>query len=146
MKKVALFALILSATAATAGGYSPNQVKAECSAKWGSQYDMVKFCIDRRHEGWTGYTSIKEALGGNDNFAPSLMHCEGKWDHQWDMVLFCARKQMEGMGTLVDILEALPKEIGQEIAGTCFPKWEPQFDMIAYCAEKQSNAWRALNQ
>ncbi|MFW8636695.1 hypothetical protein [Cribrihabitans pelagius] len=146
MKNAILLALLLSATSAAAEDYSPDQVKAECSAKWGSQYDMVKFCINKRQEGWTGYTAIEKSLGGNANFAPSLRHCERKWDQQWDMVLFCARKQMEGMGALVDILDTLPAEIGREVAGTCIPKWEPQFDMIAFCAEKQSSAWRALNQ
>ncbi|MBQ4824391.1 hypothetical protein J4729_07485 [Leisingera sp. HS039] len=148
MKKYILAAAVLinSAVNTSAADYSQAQVKAECSTKWGSQYDMVKYCIDRRKEGWTGYTSVKETLGGNQNFAPSLLHCEGKWEQQWDMVLFCARKQMEGMGTLVDILETLPAEIGREVAGTCIPKWEPQFDMIAFCAEKQSSAWRAINQ
>lgn len=146
MKITALTALTLAccATAAGAQDYNPNQVKAECSAKWGTQYDMVKFCIDKRQEGWLKFSAFKERFGNTPLIEPSLSHCAEKWGQQWDMVQFCTEKQFEGLETLSNTLDTLPVETGKEIQSTCAAKWYPQFDMVAYCAEKQSTAWRAL--
>lgn len=146
MKKIILTAtatLLLSAQISTAE-YASDQVKAECSAKWGTQYDMVKYCMDKRQAGWVKFSAFKDEFGNTPLIKPSLDHCADKWGQQWDMVQYCTEKQFEGLETLSNTLETLPVEIGNEIQSTCAAKWYPQFDMVAYCAEKQSNAWRAL--
>lgn len=139
-------ALSLIATSAAAGDYSAGQVKAECAAKWGSQYDMVKYCIDKRQEGWSGFSTYKQRFGSHPIIGPSLSHCEDKWGQQWDMVQFCTEKQFDGVETLNTVLDSLPANIANEIGTNCAAKWNPQFDMVGYCAKKQSAAWRALNQ
>jgi hypothetical protein len=137
---------MLIAGTATAGEYSAGQAKAHCSQKWGTQYDMVKYCIDKQREGWAEYSGLKKVAGDLDAFTPSLAHCEQKWAGQWDMINYCAKKQVEGMRKYVDTLNALPPAQKAEILNHCGSKWQPQYDMMAYCATKQAAAWRAINQ
>lgn len=141
---LATTAALLFSAQVSAAEYAASLVKAECSAKWGTQYDMVKYCIDKRHEGWVKFSAFKEKFGNTPLIEPSLGHCAEKWGQQWDMVQYCTEKQFEGLETISSTLESLPVKIGEEIQSTCAAKWYPQFDMVAYCAEKQSNAWRAL--
>lgn len=135
--------MIASSTAALE--YNANQVKAECSAEWGSQYDMVKYCIDKRKDGWAEYSIQRQAVQGIGPLMAALDYCEDEWTQQWDMVSYCTTKQIEGAKELVKLMKTLPDKISSEIMGLCYTEWEPQYDMVTYCANKQATAWQALN-
>lgn len=145
--KVCLIAVLtLGAASAAAEEYDAARVKAECSQEWAGQFDMIKYCIQKRQDGLKSYTQLKIVADAVEPLQAAMAHCETEWQQQWDMVSYCAEKQIEGANTLVDLLKPLPETVQSEIMTQCYPKWYPQFDMIAYCATKQAGAWRELSQ
>lgn len=144
MKALAIIlALILPTNTAAMAVYSADQVKADCSIKWGSEYDMVKFCMDKRLEGYNVY---KKFWARAHLMRPYFEFCEDKWLPEWDMVSFCAKGQIEGINTLTEQTENLPPMIEMEIIGRCMEKWPKELNMQGFCATKRVEAWRAINQ
>ncbi len=144
MLKLGIFLAIgLSAGTASAADYSKQQSKAFCSEKWGTQYDMVKYCMDKQRDGHTSYKRRKNDL---PTFGQYFTFCEQKWGVQWDMVEYCADKQVEGIDTVMSEIEDLPAQTAANILGECAEKWQNQLDMQGYCAGKRAAAWRAINQ
>ncbi|MEQ3669438.1 hypothetical protein [Pseudophaeobacter sp.] len=123
--------------------YDAPSVKAECTQKWGSQFDMIKYCMDERQKGFSYFEKVTEIFG--DFFSPTLNHCADKWGHQWDMIAYCTETNLNAMKTSEDKTAGLPKNTADLITVRCHQKWDPQWDMIAYCMEQQATAWKAIN-
>jgi len=123
--------------------YSRDAVKAECSTKWGTEYDMVKYCMDQRAEGFDYFRQATEVVG--DIFAPTLNHCSEKWGHEWDMTAYCAKEQLSAAQSIYDNTQGLPKPVGDKILVQCSAKWDPQWDMVAYCMRQRADAWKDIN-
>lgn len=144
------FGMSLAATMAISGTvdttYSANAVKAECSQKWGAQYDMVAYCINQKKEGHSEFVTIVKAMSGLPEIQSALSSCKSKWGVQWDMVNYCANQQIDGIRKIITLQKAMPKSVGDEIMGSCAMKWDIQFDMVAYCIEKNFTAWQSINQ
>lgn len=142
---VSLVAII--AYPASAAEYDEATVKAECSKKWGTEYDMVKYCIDQRADGFTKFVEIKNLIPHEQKsfFQPTIAHCERKWRQEWDMTAYCLQENVSAMANIPTILAPTPDDIGSQIFRECAAKWDAQLDMIAYCAEQRVDGWVAIN-
>lgn len=140
-------ALALLALPATAEirqpAYDAPSVKAECTQKWGSQFDMVKYCMDERRKGFHYFEKVTGIVG--DFFFPTLNYCADKWGNQWDMTAYCTETNLNAMKTLNANTAGLPKDTADLIMIRCSQKWDPQWDMVAYCMKQQATAWKSIN-
>ena len=119
------------------------EVKAECSAKWGTKYEMVAYCIDRRKEGFDNFSYVRNHTG--PNFGETLDHCAEKWGIKWDMVSYCTEKQLDALNKLASTVASVPEQIGIEIQVACDEKWRPDWPMVVYCMERQVAGWHSIN-
>lgn len=145
-KHIIAFAIMGAAASAHAQeiALDADAIKTACSAEWGTEFEMVKFCMDERASAFQKYSKILESA--NDAIRPSLTHCQNNWGEEWDMVLFCANEQATSMAGLPGTVAGLPDEIGTQILQSCTVEWGVEFDMVSFCATERANGWRAINQ
>lgn len=142
---IAVAAGFFGATAVHAGNQFDKQaVKSECSQQWGTEYDMVKFCIEERNAGFATYILLKNE--SPEMILPSFERCEQSWQNEWDMVAFCAREQVDAVKNTYQLLQTVPQEIGNEVVTRCIGEWPNEWDMVDYCATNRIKAWRDLQQ
>lgn len=137
-------ALITIATSASAQTYNADAVKAACSDEWGAEFDMVKYCMDQRAEGFDTYIALKSAAP--DMFAISFANCETEWGTEWEMVAYCAKSERDSAAQISSATQGLPDDIANIITSNCTREWANEFTMIAYCSKQQAAAWRSVNQ
>lgn len=139
----AIYIAITSPAFAEIPSYNIGAVKAECSEKWGVQYDMVAYCMKQRREGYDTFAKL------DTRHSPTMdmpfSHCVTKWADQWDMVAYCANQQVEAVEKLSAALSNLPANVSGAIISQCAAKWGAQYDMVAYCASQLAEGWRAVN-
>lgn len=150
MKSVTLPLLILMATATTASSealyWDEDAVKGLCTTEWGTDYEMIAYCIDTNKTGFEDYSAAKEIVETSaDIFLPSFSKCEREWGIQWEMVAYCADSQVKALGELLNTLQELPEDVGATIQTRCAAEWNPDITMIAYCAENQAAGWHSIN-
>lgn len=136
---------MIAGTTATAEPpkYNAEAVKAACSRYWGTEYEMVVYCIEERQKGFNYFAKLKAAT--DESLAPTIEACQRRWGHEWDMTFSCAVDQLDALDNLENTVVGLPKEIGQEILERCTKEWPLEWDMVASCSEDRANGWRALN-
>lgn len=137
--------LSLIATAALAGTptYNADMVKAACSAEWGTEYEMVSFCIDENRAGYNEFVLILEAQGAS--LSKSFAACQREWKHQWNMVTFCANENIEAAQELEGGISDLPPQIVTEIKSDCAREWGTEIPMVAFCVSERADGWRSIN-
>lgn len=150
MKFFTLSLLMLMATATTASSdalyWDEDAVKGLCTTEWGSDYQMISYCIDTNRDGFDEYSQLKdlsESKGGL--FDAPFTFCQTEWGFQWDMVAFCAQNQVTAFVQYLNILEELPADVQQLISDRCAAEWRPDMTMIAYCTENQAAGWHSIN-
>lgn len=69
------------------GGRSySSTIKNDCEAKWGNDYRMIKYCVDKQQ-------AAKRYIDNHANDREVLRMCEGKWGNDYRMVKYCYEKQ-----------------------------------------------------
>jgi endonuclease YncB( thermonuclease family) len=63
-------------------------IQARCSRKWGTDYEMVKYCVDNQ-------TDAQNALKGMDIPPEIDAHCTSKWGSDYEMVKYCVDNQID---------------------------------------------------
>jgi hypothetical protein len=151
VKKTAIAAILLLMPLTTPAAaelelatYNSAASKAHCSSEWGTDYSMVKYCIDKIEKGFRKYQAIETAAVGRKVFHGAMRKCKSEWGEQWDMVAYCAQKQLDGIGEISIISEELPEPQSSEIMYRCWNEWPDDFAMKAYCMRNQAAAWRAM--
>lgn len=144
--QAATAALLLAgpALAFDAPAYDSDAVKAECSREWGTQYNMVAFCIDKHADGYAYFAAV--AAQADPLFDPALQHCIDEWGIAWNMVAFCTRQQIDAVQQIGATTAGLPQDVADGILVTCGQQWRPQWNMVVFCMQQQVDGWRAINQ
>ncbi|PID95785.1 MAG: hypothetical protein CSA85_00500 [Alphaproteobacteria bacterium] len=144
--KIAIVAVLFAAPA-VALDYDKDKVKAECSAKWGTEYDMVKYCIDERANGFATFTAMAAAIPEDlmPKMQPTIEHCERQWEQEWDMTAYCLDQNIEALASIPALVADIPDDVRNTIVRDCSAKWGAEFDMVAYCTGERVKGWRAIN-
>jgi hypothetical protein len=125
--------------------YNEPVVKARCSAEWGTEYDMVSYCMDRNKAGHHEFQNTVEHTKTLRGIQQALVKCRVEWGDEWDMVNYCANTQISSARQIMTLTDGLPKDVGDEITSRCSAEWGNEFDMIAYCMTTRIAAWRKIN-
>ncbi|UWQ77625.1 hypothetical protein K3725_09845 [Leisingera sp. S132] len=123
--------------------YDETAARADCTKEWGSDFQMIEYCLNKRHKGFRTFEAI--ANDAPDSLDPALTLCTEEWGNEWEMVAHCARKQLRAISSMLEHTQDLPKDVGDVILSDCANEWEPDWKMVEYCMGKQARAWRSLN-
>ena len=139
-------AVICLAQQGAAQSLDRSAAKAHCTAEWGTDYEMVNYCMEQLAEGNIVFNRyMKKAETDAEILLGPFATCRSKWGIEWDMIAYCAEQQVNGYLKLFEATDTLPDNISETIKIQCLRKWAPEYDMVGYCAEKQATAWRRLN-
>lgn len=94
-----------------------------CEAKWGTDYNMVKYCVDNQ-------TESSSQLNRMSVSKEIQSRCEDKWGTDYNMVKYCVDNQTESKNQLRRM------SISPEIRSRCEAKWGTDYDMVKYCVDK----------
>ena len=114
MKKLTLTLVIMLFSMITFGQTKANvDIKTAALAKWGSDYEMIKYEIDQQTTAFNDFNELMKTYGCNDQHDPATMSEEckicftafGKWtksdtNTDWTMVLYEAKNQLEAYNSL----------------------------------------------
>ncbi len=125
--------------------YDADSVTAECNSEWGTDFQMVKYCIDQRAAGHVEYVEIVSRVSSSEELTKAMGNCENEWGHQWDMVAYCGNQQLQGYAQVSQLMNELPADLANTIVGGCLIDWGVDFSMVSYCAKNQYAAWQSLN-
>ena len=64
-----------------------NSIDKNCADKWGNDYRMVEYCIDKQ-------TAAKNHLAGQNISTDIRHHCKDKWGNDYRMVEYCVDTQV----------------------------------------------------
>lgn len=142
-----LTAFAASPVLAQSLNYDGDIVQAECSAEWGTEYDMVKFCMDQRRDGFAVYQLTIAGLSASlrESFSATALLCEREWQQEWDMTEHCMRENMQAAASIPNIIANLPEDVGTGIVRGCMGEWGDELTMVAYCMTQRAEGWRAIN-
>ncbi|MFA7050395.1 MAG: hypothetical protein WC164_04795 [Patescibacteria group bacterium] len=69
-------------------------IKSSCQNKWGTDYEMVEYCIKKQTEAWNNLRGWS---------GPIKNECSGKWGTDYEMVEYCIKKQTEAKNNIDSI-------------------------------------------
>ena len=76
-----------------------DKIKQRCSAKWSTDYEMQKYCIDNQIEAANKFVDLRERHAEDSEEYKILGRCFGKWTKQdnpdWEMVVYCTENQIK---------------------------------------------------
>ena len=70
---------------------SYSSILENCQAKWGTDYSMVKYCVDKQ-------TKAKQELPKQSSII--LNNCKAKWGTDYSMIKYCVDKQTKAKNAL----------------------------------------------
>ena len=137
--------LYLTATAAFAENptYNADIVKTACSTEWGTEYEMVAYCLKEARAGYDEFIHILNA--SNPSLSRQFDQCQTEWGNEWGMVTHCANENIQAQRELETMLPDLPPNIATEIKSRCTKEWGIEIPMIVYCANERAAGWRSIN-
>lgn len=106
-----------------------NIIMSDCQRKWGTDYNMVEYCVNKQTEAHNSLSGL------SDNVI--TRNCRSKWGTDYSMVKYCVDKQYNAYQNI----SSLPDDT---IMSNCRQKWGTDFSMIKYCVDKQTQAKRSL--
>lgn len=112
-----------------------NTISDRCSNKWGTDYRMVKYCVDKQQ---TALRNLNRR--GNSLHSEIGRHCTNKWSSNYSMVKYCIDKQQTALRTINLKINSIPSEITRH----CTDKWNSDYRMVKYCIDKQQTALQNL--
>ena len=93
MKTIIVAAVTCMASITTASAqtvdttYDESVVKAKCSAQYGTEYDMVAYCMDTNKAGHSEFVNTVEHTKALRGIQQALASAE--WGNEFDMVAYC---------------------------------------------------------
>lgn len=126
--------------------HDAERIKARCEADWGTDYEMINFCVQDAKESFQRFSArieTNEAIYGF--YDDSFDMCIRQWGQEWDMVDFCAAEQIAAWERIDLVFHGIPKDIRLVIQSQCYLQWDPDLPMLVFCSEENANAWRRLN-
>lgn len=154
MRKLTI-ALVITVFSTTLAGFASAQavdttyneaaVKARCSAEWGTEYDMVAYCMGQSKAGHQEFANTVQHTLALPSVQAALGKCRLEWKDEWDMVNYCANQQIAAASQIMSLTDGLPKDVGRNITQNCSAEWGVEFDMVAYCMKQQIAAWHKIN-
>lgn len=141
---IALLATTLPDGLATAAGsFDRNKLKTACQADWPSDFDMQKYCLDKKNAA-ADILAAKKWPFPSDEIEQK---CYIDWPQNPEMILYCLEGQATAMQQLkpANAPQGIPDNVLKAINDKCWPDWFPDLDMIVYCRNKQVAAWLSLN-
>lgn len=122
-------------------------IKANCKAKWGDDYQMIKYCIDTQMKNRKAVVAEEKVdkLG-----EASKANCKAKWVDDYQMINYCIKTQKENRQATWGLIEKFGKESEEyKIINRCAAKWPGQtggfdFQMVVYCSNQQITAYQSL--
>lgn len=127
--------VLISQGQAIAGSSLSDQIKSMCSAKWGTKYSMVKFCIDRESVAARDVARLQKTTPKE-----ILNPCLQKWGIKMSMVKFCIDRESRALNHLGTSQDS----ISPEILIMCRAKWGDKYSMVKFCAEREQAAKETL--
>ena len=132
--KLILFSIVLLQVSAKAFDSSSNAQEAiqkDCKKKWGTDYEMVKYCIKSQV---TAYRNVKRQSNSiiTNTTSNSIItnNCKNKWGTNYDMIEYCIKNQTSAYSNV--------KNKGNgSITQQCKKKWGTNYDMIEYCIKNE---------
>ena len=79
MKKIILMLILISGIS-----HADNTILNKCKIKWGTDYSMVKYCVNKQ-------TQAKNSIPRANSTI--LNNCKTKWGTDYSMVKYCVDKQ-----------------------------------------------------
>lgn len=108
----------LSRKAARSHQAEKDSIIASCRSKWGSDRDMVEYCIDEQTK---SREVVKSHSGG------IRQRCEQKWGDDFRMVEYCIQEHSIAKRNLEEVYRNHPKRT------SCEQKWGKDYRMVEYC-------------
>lgn len=120
------------------------RIATSCKITWGSNSEMVKFCIKDSMLGYFRAQQMSAAAkeGSLAILDPTFNSCETRFAPMWRRVSDCMEAEMEGVLRLVRATEDLPVLLQEPILEFCSRKFPHQFERVAECTEHQLAGWR----
>lgn len=99
-----LVLLLLSTNASSQDDYGA-LVKENCSAKWQSDYEMIKYCIDEEYEAWDNVADLLAKYPEGTEERNIVARCAAKWPgerggYDFRMVEYCSGNQLRAYRAL----------------------------------------------
>jgi len=95
-------------------------IQSSCEQKWGSDYSMVKYCIDKQEDAKRKVSARSGAI---------RTRCEQKWGADYSMVEYCIDKQTTAKGKIDSMYRNSSRR------QHCERKWGTDYSMVEYCIE-----------
>ncbi len=102
-----LFPLVLAflaMSALVAAGELDDAIKADCAAKWTSDYNMQKYCIGQQKESARDVNALMEKYKKGTEERKIIKRCAKKWKsengYDFGMVMYCSRQQIQAYNEL----------------------------------------------
>ena len=81
------------------------KVKATCKAKWSTDYEMQKYCIDQQFEAWGNVSDKLKAFADGTEERAIVNRCAAKWQtpnggFDFEMVNYCTDQQLKAFRAL----------------------------------------------
>ena len=106
-------------------------IESDCRAKWGTDYRMVKYCIEQQREAKNAVNARSHGIIGTN--------CRTKWRQDYRMVKYCIEQQSQARQSITTTTA------DTTIQGACRQKWGTDYRMVKYCIEQQSEAKRFVD-
>lgn len=110
---------------------SDRKIRSACNDKWGTNYRMVKFCIEQQ-------STAKSSINGIKSTPTIKGQCRDKWGTNYRMVKFCIDQQTEAKKGLKHSRASLATQ------RRCEKKWGTNYRMVKFCIDQQVKAKRSL--
>jgi hypothetical protein len=121
----------------------------KCRKKWGSNYNMVKYCAGRQG-------SLNKVTSSMSTDTSIMVRCRKKWGSDYKMVKYCVETQSKSyqeISSVTDDTDECKKKWGtaqrtciskqtkrrmklSPIIDKCKRKWGTDYNMVKYCVEK----------
>jgi uncharacterized repeat protein (TIGR01451 family) len=101
-----------------------DDINSKCSAEWGSDTDMVDYCIKNQRAAKLEISNYSGLIRTN---------CETEWGADYEMVLYCIKNQSSAQ----QALQGVPED---EILTKCQGEWGTDYEMVEYCVKNQTEA------
>jgi len=117
-------------------------IKDLCTVKWGTDFRMVKFCMDQHTE--AKITLDKLIASANPLQDDIIASCKREWPGaNIRMQLFCTEQQYEALDWLAQPSD-IPANVIAIIKTECNAEWGTDYRMVQFCIEQQISAWSAI--
>lgn len=73
--------------------YDDQMIKEQCKDKWGSDFSMQEYCINKEREAAEHVDKIRNNNSTGTTESDILESCVGEWPSEYSMMEYCYEKQ-----------------------------------------------------